>query len=656
MGIKPADLLLDENGVPYSNNYQDTYYSRRNGLEESRYVFIEGNQLSQNWNNKSVFTIAETGFGTGLNFLATWQYWKNSSNRPEHLHFISIEKHPLASEQLRKTLKYWNELDELADQLIAQYPALLPGFHRLHFENYKVTLTLCLMSAEEALEQLDSPIDAWYLDGFAPAKNPNLWNQKTIQGIANLSHEQTTLATFTAASAVRKQLLSAGFDVYKRKGFGKKREMLTAKAPHKYSSSLPAWFQLPKQNIEKKQAIVIGGGIAGCQVAWHLAQRGWEITLVERHNKLAQEASGNKAGVITPKMTAKESLGEAFYIQSFLYALQQLKKSSQDFPETIQWSMSGALQLNHNERETQRWEALQKRQLPHDFLQCVGKEEATDIANISMPTGASYFPQAAWLNPASLCESLCQHENISIIYETEALSLEQLDKHWIVKDKHNDTICSSSIVIIANGKDADTFPQTHFLPFTPVAGQTNEAKAQTTLKTIIGHEGYLTPTINEQHIFGATFERGEKNVQINKKNTDKNTQQLKYFLPKLVDTFNNISPSHAAVRMTTPDRFPYVGPIPDEKHYLKNYSDLHQGKHWKQYPPADYYNGLYIMAGFASRGLTTTALCAEMLACTITQEPLPFQKSLQEQLHPGRFLIRNLKKGKSLSSNPSERN
>jgi tRNA 5-methylaminomethyl-2-thiouridine biosynthesis bifunctional protein len=647
MGIEPADLLLDENGIPYSDHYQDTYYSRKNGLEESRYVFIEGNQLSQNWQNKAVFTIAETGFGTGLNFLATWKHWKHDENRPERLHYISIEKHPLTSEQLRKTLSHWGELEEFTDQLITQYPVLLPGFHRLPFEDHKVTLTLCFMPAEKALEQLDFPIDAWYLDGFAPAKNPDLWNQQTIQGIAHLSHEQTTLATFTAASAVRKQLLSAGFDVSKRKGFGKKREMLTAKAHQPFVSSQAVWFQLPKQTIEQKQVVIIGGGIAGCQAAWHLAQRGWEITLIERHKKLAQEASGNKAGVIIPKMTAKESSGETFYTQSFLYALQQLKKHSETSPNTIQWSMSGALQLNHNEREAQRWQALQKRQLPKDFLQCVNQEEASNIANLSLPTGASYFPQAAWLNPASFCEALCQHNNISVIYETEALALEQQENDWIIKNEKDQVIASSNIVIIANGKDADTFPQTNFLPFTPVAGQTNEAKAETSLKTIIGHEGYLTPAINEHHIYGATFDRGNKHAQISKENTDKNTQQLKQILPELIKHFNGSSASHAAVRMTTPDRFPYIGPIPNKADYLKNYSDLHQGKHWKNYPPANYQQGLYIMAGFASRGLTTTGLCAEMLASILNQEPTPFQKTLQEQLHPARFLIRQLKRKNS---------
>jgi tRNA 5-methylaminomethyl-2-thiouridine biosynthesis bifunctional protein len=649
MGIEPANILLDGNGIPYSSSYQDSYYSRKNGLEESRYVFIEGNKLSQNWRNKHNFTIAETGFGTGLNFLATWQYWKNTSNHPTQLHYISIEKHPLTREQLKSTLARWHELNAFSALLLDQYPELLPGFHRLHFENHKITLTLCFMPANEALEQLDYPIDAWYLDGFSPAKNPDLWNYTILQSIANLSHEKTTLATFTAASLVRKQLLEAEFNVSKRKGFGKKREMLIATYTQPFSSSLPSWFQNTSQNIGKKEATLIGGGIAACQAAWHLAQRGWKITLIERHAKLAQEASGNKAGVITPKMTAKESPGETFYIQSFFYVLQQLKQLSSDNTQTIHWSMSGALQLNHNVRESQRWQALQERQLPLTFLQCVDQKKASQIASLSLPTGATYFPQAAWLNPASLCEALCLHENISVIYETEALRLEKQNNKWRLKDENDQTINESSIVIIANGKDADTFSQTQFLPFQPVAGQTNEATAKDSLKTIIGHEGYLTPIISQpankqQCVFGATFERNQKNAQMMPENTDKNTQQLANILPTFIDSLTNISPSHVAVRMTTPDRFPYVGAIPDESYYLQHYSDLHKGKPWKTYPPAKYQQGLYIMAGFASRGLTTTGLCAEMLACLINKEPLPFQKSLLQQLHPARFLVRKLKK------------
>jgi tRNA 5-methylaminomethyl-2-thiouridine biosynthesis bifunctional protein len=659
--ISPANIQEDEHGIPYSTDYNDCYYSRNNGLAESRYVFQEGNQLIERWQARETpyhtFVIAETGFGTGLNFLATWKTWHHTEkkNRPKILHFISIEKHPIPKSQLVRILSYWDELSPFSNKLLESYPPLITGLHRLAFDNHQVILTLCFMPAKQALASLHYTIDAWYLDGFAPAKNPDLWDQETLSAIAKLSHKNTTLATFTAASLVRKQLINVGFKVSKRKGFAKKREMLVAQFTNnedfeksKKYPTIKAWFNYSAlKRHPSKHVVIIGGGIAACQAAWHLAQRGWQVTLLERHADLAQEASGNLAGVISPKMTAKPSIGEDFYLASFLYVLQQL----QQFAHTVDWDNCGLLQLVHNKREKARWEALKTREIPESFLKLLDKKQASELANIDLDYSANYFPKSAWVNPKSFCKRLTQHSNITIQYYHEALHLEKNNNAWHITGRNKalstPLIIKSAYVIIANGKEAQQFSQNRHLPFMPVAGQSSLAKSNTyskNLSCILGHEGYFIPDYKGLHCFGATFNRNSIDSSLNSEKTDENFLQAQKYLPNIGITRTDCENGHAAVRMATPDRFPYVGALPNIDYYQKHYSDLHQGKYWKDYPPANYLNGLFIFAGFGSRGLTTTALCAEMLAALLNNEPLPFENKLLNQLHPARFLIRQLKK------------
>lgn len=653
--LKPANIRQDDKGIPHSDDYQDCYYSHNDGLAESRYVFLQGNAIQQRWQHQATFVIAETGFGTGLNFLATWQAWRETpvSERPKHLHFISFEKHPIPKPTLQLIHQQWqqqgwNELLPLAKQLQAHYPETIAGFHRAFFEHHQVSLTLCFMPAMEALKQLSITVNAWYLDGFSPSKNPDLWSLELLESIANLSDDNTSFATFTAASEVRKNLQKVGFDVQKRKGFGKKREMLhgTLNNSDKQQTALPPWFRYPPQKTESKTAIVIGGGIAGCQIAWHLAERDWQVTLLEQHSTLANEASGNKAGVIIPKMTAQPSQGETFYSQAFLYIIQQLRHLTLK-GANIEWSECGALQLNHNERELQRWKALQTRGLPERFLSCVSKAKANELAGIELEQSASHFPHAAWLNPASLCKVLVHHPNIQVMFDTHVASLDSHQKQWRLFDKQSKLIEQSPHVIIANGKQIPELLDDAYLPFVPIAGQSSEVNADhysEHLKTVIGHEGYLTPAFKGEHIFGATFDRDIKDVTLTDHATQQNHQQLSRHLPSLSDRFKHARNSHAAVRMTTPDRFPYVGTLPNTDFFLRCYADLHQGKHWKHYPDAEYRTGLHIFAGFASRGLTTTALCAETLASLMNKEPSPIQTDLQQQMHPARFLVKRLKR------------
>lgn len=386
-------------------------------------------------------------------------------------------------------------------------------------------------------------------------------------------------------------------------------------------------------------------------MAWHLCQANWQVTLIERHDKLAAEASGNPIGVILPKMTSQKSNGEDFYTQCLEYTLSQLKILKQQ-GKTVDWQQCGALQLTHNTREEKRWDALTQRSFSSNFLQLLDEAETSQQAGINLPYKSSYFPQAGWIKPASFCHTLSNHPNCKIIVETEALSLFKDKENWQVLNTNNKSIAQAEAVIICAGKDLFNFEQSNFLPNMPVAGQTTLATAENEskkLKTVIGHEGYLTPAVDSQHIFGATFERENSAPTLRPEADNKNREQLKKYLPDFSNELSNFKSAHTAVRMTTPDRFPYFGALPDKDFYHQNYHDLHQGKQYKSYPRAKYQSGLFMLGGLGSRGLTTSGLCAKSLCDLLENKPQPTQQQqLLHYCHPARFLIKTLKRNQTM--------
>ncbi len=408
------------------------------------------------------------------------------------------------------------------------------------------------------------------------------------------------------------------------------------------------WFDYPHFNWHQKRAVVIGGGIAGCQSAWHLVQTGWQVTLIERHKKLATEASGNKVGAIMPKVTALSSLGEKFYTAAFNYTLKQLQQLTLEGKQ-IQYNLCGVVQLAHNPRENKRWKALQQRDFDDDFLQCLDPEQTEYQSGIPSFYKSTYFPRGGWVSPASFCRALVDHPNCEVLFASEALQLERKQQQWSVNNQQT-TLAQAEVVIIANGKDLHQFEQSKDLPIMPVLGQTSQANAtpaSENLDAVIGHEGYLTPAVNGLHIFGATFERNKNQAVINPQADVINQQQLYKYLPYFYDSFGEIKSSHAAIRMTTPDRFPYAGGLIDQARYQSDYADIHQGKHWKKYPTGHYLQGLFVLAGLGSRGLTTSGYCASLLVNIINGTPE--KTKITNALHAGRFMIRQLKSTRNVN-------
>ena len=680
--LETANLEWPQSDTPEATRFGDIYFSKHDGLAESQFVFLANNHLEERWQQLSghqLFTVGETGFGTGLNFLCAWQLWRKTapSNAHTRLHFISVEKYPLTYNDLEKALSHWPQLSEQSKQLLDVYPTLTPGHHVLTFDNGDVTLHLLLGDAIDGLEQLRhsnhpehtdrSPhsIDAWFLDGFAPSKNPSLWNDTLYSLIADLSNANTTFATFTAVGNVRRGLIAQGFTVEKVPGYGSKREMLRGGFNSDNRQTKPTetldrkeiktpWYinYHAEKTSATQRVAVIGGGLAGATTAYALARRGHKVTLIERAEKLAQGASGNPQGMLFTKLSPEAGKLNQFTLSSYMYALRFYKQWQQrNSMGTSAIDFCGLLQLALTEKDRQQLLQLEKAFADHsELVQFVNAEQASDIAGIPINYAGLLLRQSGWLSPIVLCESLTQHPNIDIIYNHDIFDFTRKDQQWHVINKNRELVLAADVVVIANSRDAIQFKACEKLPIKTIRGQITQLPSSTItqpLKTVICHEGYATPAINDQHSLGATFSLGESDTDIRSDDHYRNLTSLNNAVPALFsDSLDSINldklPGRASLRCNSTDYLPIVGPIHNYNEFIEDYAQLRKDALTNIPNAGSYYPNLYINIAHGSRGITSTPLCSELLAAMICAEPLPLPRHLTTALNPARFVIRDL--------------
>jgi tRNA 5-methylaminomethyl-2-thiouridine biosynthesis bifunctional protein len=643
--IIPAQLDWDEttpqSHIPKSREHGDIYFSRDGGVDETHHVFLHSNHLPQRWQTANSFTIAETGFGTGLNFLCTVDLWLKSAPDDARLHFISVEKHPLTHSDLQRALSSWPQFKAISDQLLDAYPPLVFGLHRRDFFDGRVTLTLLFGDATEMFSELNANVDAWYLDGFAPSKNPQMWNEALFKQIARLTKPDGSFATFTAAGVVRRGLKEVGFEVNTITGFGRKREMLCGQLVNKpaITHSQP-WFHY-SHTTTTPEAIVIGGGLAGTSVSHALAKRHWKVTLIERHAELAQEASGNHSGVVLPRLTADMGNDGRFYLSAFLHTVQwlnELKKRD----ATLPWFASGVLQLEDEKQQAR----LQQLSLPQEIIEFCDALTASERCGVTTRSSGVFYPMAGWTEPPALCRWLIndQHKRITPLLHQQALSLHRDGELWQVIGPEG-IIATAPVVIIANGYDAQRLLGNDAFTLQKVRGQIAYLPATSQsakLKTPICYDGYLIPAYKGLHCTGATYDVKDESNEIKESDRDKIITALKKALPEF-DAQPTTS-GRLAFRTSTQDHLPIIGPVPDLNFYRENYHDMYHGKPAHRYPPAQHRPNIYITTGHGSRGLVTCPMAAEMIAAVLNDEPLPLMDDVLYAVHPARFVVRKMKK------------
>ncbi|QXG34330.1 bifunctional tRNA (5-methylaminomethyl-2-thiouridine)(34)-methyltransferase MnmD/FAD-dependent 5-carboxymethylaminomethyl-2-thiouridine(34) oxidoreductase MnmC [Pseudomonas viridiflava] len=651
-----AQIDWDEQGNPHSRTFSDVYFSTESGLEETRHVFLVQNDLRRRFTElpeDGRLIIGETGFGTGLNFLCAWQLFDECARPGARMQFVSVEKYPLSRDDLQRALALWPELAAFADPLLDQYVAVHEGFQRMVFDQGRITLTLLIGDALDMLPQLDGQIDAWFLDGFAPAKNPEMWTPELFAELARLSTTATTIGTFTSTGWVRRALNAAGFKMKRVPGIGHKWEVLrgTYIAWPEEAVPVPAakpWFARPPALHNERKALVIGAGLAGCATAESLANRGWQVSLLERHAAPAQEASGNPQGVLYLKLSAHGTALSQLILSGFGHTRRLLERLQRG----VDWDGCGVLQLTFDDKEGKRQAQLAEA-FPESLLHLLDQSTAEARSGIRLASGGLFYPEGGWVHPPALCDRQATHPNIRLMAHHEALELRQVDGQWQAWDNER-LIDSAPVVVLAGAADIKQFPQSAELPLKRIRGQITrmpETEASMALSTVVCAEGYVAPARLGEHTLGASFDFNSVDLTPNLADHLGNLQMLEEISHDLVQRLEaaDLPPEQlqgrAAFRCTSPDYLPIVGPLADREAFMEAFAAL--GKDARQVPDVTcpWLDGFYVNSGHGSRGLITAPLCAELLAAWLDNEPLPLPRSVAEACHPNRFALRGLIRG-----------
>ena len=648
-----AQLDWDDQGRPRSRVFDDVYFSDKSGLDETRYVFLEQNRLQERFAALPVggrLVIGETGFGTGLNFLCAWQLFEQHAVPGARLHFVSVEKYPLSHADLQRALALWPALKPLADQLLAQYVAIHQGFQRLILANGRVTLTLLIGDALEQLPQLDAQIDAWFLDGFAPAKNPDMWTAELFAELARLAAPGSTISTFTSTGWVRRLLNSAGFKMKRTPGIGHKWEILRGEflgwpADAPLPAPIKPWFARPTALKGERRALVIGGGMAGCTSAASLAARGWQVSLLERHEGLAQEASGNPQGVLYLKLSAHGTALSQMIVSGFGHTRRLLEHLQRG----VDWDACGVLQLAFNAKEAERQAQLAQAFAP-DLLHLLDRDQAQARAGVGLAYGGLFFPEGGWVHPPALCQWQARQPGITVHVLHEALKLRKVDEQWQAWDGDR-LLASAPVVVLAGAAEVKRFAASAELPLKRIRGQITRLPQTTdsqALATVVCAEGYVAPVRLGEHTLGASFDFKSDDLAPTAAEHAGNLALLQEISPDLAQRLcaDSLSPhtleGRAAFRCTSPDYLPIVGPLVDPQAFAQAYDALRKDARHTPDIACPWLDGLYVNSGHGSRGLITAPLCAELLAAWLDNEPLPLPRSVAEACHPSRFALRAL--------------
>jgi tRNA 5-methylaminomethyl-2-thiouridine biosynthesis bifunctional protein len=658
--IQPANLEFNAEGTPVSRDFDDVYFSNDNGLEETRYVFLGGNQLPDRFPShpRSQFVVAESGFGTGLNFLTLWQAFDRfHATHPEatlqRLHFISFEKFPLTAHDLTLAHQHWPELAPWAEQLQAQWPPAVGGCHRLWLDGGRVTLDLWLGDINDLTDKLDDTqnqkVDAWFLDGFAPAKNPDMWSQHLFMAMARLARPGATLATFTSAGFVRRGLQEVGFTMQKTKGFGRKREMLTGVMEQTLDQPAQApWFA--RRASASRETAIIGGGIASALLSLALVQRGWKVTLYCADDAPATGASGNRQGALYPLLSAHDPALSQFFPAAFTFA----RRLYDTLPVSFDHDWCGVTQLGWDEKSQQKITQMLSLGLPPEIARPVTAQQVLDTTGLETGCDGIQYPHGGWLCPAELTSAaigLAQSRGLTVHYSREVASLSRDDEQWSLHFTQGAPARHTSVVL-ANGHHISQFTQTESLPLYPVGGQVSHIPAASELsklRQVLCYDGYLTPQnpSNGHHCIGASYHRGATEMHYSEEDQRQNRQRLIDCFPqadwaKEVDI--SAGEARCGIRCATRDHLPMVGNVPDFEATLETYQDLAENKTSAANAPV--YPELFMLGGLGSRGLCSAPLLAEVLAAQMSDEPIPLDRVTLAGLNPNRLWVRKLLKGK----------
>lgn len=641
------DLSWHEN-TPTSTLFDDVYFNSDGGIEESLYNFFEGNELFDRWRKLTCddqFRIGEFGFGTGLNALLAAQQFERLAPEGARLEFVSIEKYPLSRGQLERVYQSLPQLQPYTDNLLTRWHVYAKGIYRIPLSD-RCQLTLVIGDIETALNQLlvseapsaisvaQATIDAWFFDGFSPAKNPEMWHIDRFKQALSLSHSGTTAATFSAARIVRDALTGAGFDIIKRPGLGKKREVISARVnesqiPNRRKFKAP-WWVVPA--LRPKHVTVVGAGLAGAHTARAFANRGIDVTLIEQNDRLGGGASGNPQGILYTKLSHRPEISTEFALAALQFAQAHYR---QLLPDADGWI--GVIQLDESSPEFHQKVAAR---FSEEFVSYQDRETLSQRAGIDVASGGLVLEQSGWLSPCEVLTALVDHPRISLMLGSEVTQIEHTETSTTIFTD-SDTFVSD-LVVICTANDTNRLTNGP-LDTRSIRGQVDTIRTQTLPSMVITGDGYIAPAGNQQATIGASFVLNSSEVCTTADESRENIERAASLSHEL-RTAVSID-ARASLRCATMDYLPILGPITPTCTLAETYGELAKDRKKPIDQVIEQPQRIWLNIGHGSRGLCSTPLCAELIASIALGEFLPVDSRINAALSSRRFNIRRLIRG-----------
>ncbi len=581
-----ADPCLDwtENRAPVSRRFGDVYFSAEDGLAETRAVFLDGCGLPGAWIGRSHFVVAELGFGSGLNIAALLDLWRSSRPSNGRLHVFTVEAFPMSAPEASRALSAWPELGEAARALTEAWPSRTPGFHRLDLPAFGAVIDVAVMDVVEALSAWSGRADAWFLDGFSPAKNPRMWSDEVLALVRSRSAPGARAATFTVAGAVRRGLEAQGFTVAKKPGHGRKRERLEAALPGS------------RTHAREPRVAIVGAGIAGASLARALLAEGLRPVVVECRTPGAG-ASGNPAALVTPRFDVGPGPEGAFFAQAFERAIALYEAAPNVVLER------GALQLEASPRDARRFDAIAGQSIwPSGAMNRVSPSDADELLGDVAGRGGLFIRDGLTISPADVLDRFLGGCDLRA---GRVESLERGEGCWRLLDPDGRELAEAEVVCLAAGWGLSSLRPD--LPLSPARGQVSWIDGRAARAAAWG--GYVVPT-RSGVLFGSTFDRGDSNTEVRPHDHDRNLATLSLVRGALAaELADRPWRGRACIRATTRDHLPVAGQLEA---------------------------GLWVLGGLGSRGFTTGPLLAEHLAAYILGLPSPLPQPIASRLQPHR--------------------
>ena len=697
--MKSARVVF-KGAVPFSPEFDDIYFNADDPIGQSEYAF--NSVFDEIWDKKSEFNVLEAGFGAGLNFLCAFKRFKNSD---KFLNFVSIEKMPIARDDLAKIYANFSELKDVSGELLDAYPPLVCGFHRLNLAP-NVTLTLCFGDVDTVLDELSFSADAVFMDGFAPAKNEAMWSERICAKIANLCAPGATVCTYSASGALKRALQNSGFEVNLLKGYGKKREMLRAKFAGERKAESEIWFSRfdPAATITPRTALVIGGGVAGCVCAFKLRRRGLDITIAEKRGDIALNGSGNHCGILMPLITKPTVNLGRMHMNAFLQAARFYGRNlgAQEI------EFCGATDYAYEQKTLERF---------YEWREFDVDNGVFELKFDSEPYASAFIFSGAKARPRKMCKAVSA--GIKTLLNCEFTGFETLGGGAVRAHFKDGRSIDADVLVLAVGSESMELFADYDIRLSSVRGQVTHIKPAVWTSAPFSAKGYVCPPTQGVQVIGATYDRNLFLDEPRPSDDEKNLADVAEFLdgkfteserlnlsgeqdlnsttdpngdfenPNSIKASRNDinlsksadlraknagDPTQAqdASNLTAPekssniaakipqniriigskvgyrsysgDRFALIGRLYDEDFYKDSYKSLLWTK-GKPNPHPKYVPNVYVSTAHGSRGLCTAVLGAEVICDLIFDRPLCIEKSLFDELHLARFLIRKLKKG-----------